>query len=229
VRSKTFPRDELSAAFEQFEVTVDRAAQTRDWDPWVEQYSPDVTYVEHAAGTMNGREEVRAWIWKTMETFPGSYMTSFPSLWSVIDESTGRIICELDNPMRDPGDGTIISATNISIITYAGDGQWCRQEDVYNSYMTSFPSLWSVIDESTGRIICELDNPMRDPGDGTIISATNISIITYAGDGQWCRQEDIYNPLRFVSATMKWCRRARELGTLPDEATAWMRHFGERK
>ena len=57
---------------------MDRAAQTRDWDPWVEQYSPDVTYVEHAAGTMHGRDEVRAWIWKTMETFPGSYMTSFP-------------------------------------------------------------------------------------------------------------------------------------------------------
>ena len=47
-------------------------------------------------------------------------------------------------------------------------------------------------------MICELDNPMRDPGDGTIISATNISIVTYAGDGMWCRQEDVYNPLRFV-------------------------------
>ena len=95
--------------------------------------------------------------------------------------------------------------------------------------MTSFPSLWSVIDESTGRIICELDNPMRDPGDGTIISATNISILTYAGDGQWCRQEDVYNPLRFVSATMKWCRKAEELGTLPDEAAAWLRQFGDRE
>ena len=123
----------------------------------MEQYTPDIVYVEHAAGTMRGRDEVRTWIWKTMETFPGSYMTSFPSLWSVIDEPTGRVICELDNPMRDPGDGTIISATNISIITYAGDGQWCRQEDVYN-------------------------------------------------------------PLRFVSATVKWCRKAEELGTLPDEA-----------
>ena len=96
------------------------------------------------------------------------------------------------------------------------------------SYMTPFPSLWTVIDEPTGRVICELDNPMRDPGDGTIISATNISIVTYAGDGQWCRQEDIYNPLRFVSATMKWCRKAQELGTLPDEAAAWMKQFGGR-
>jgi hypothetical protein len=95
--------------------------------------------------------------------------------------------------------------------------------------MTSFPSLWSVIDEPTGRIICELDNPMRDPGDGTIVSATNISIVTYAGDGLWRRQEDIYNPLRFVSATMKWCRKAKELGTLPDEAAAWMRQHGGQK
>ena len=114
---------------------------------------------------MSGREEVRAWIWKTMESFPGSHMTAFPSLWSVIDEPTSRIICELDNPMRDPGDGTIISATNISIITYAGDGLWRRQED-------------------------------------------------------------IYNPLRFVQATMKWCRKAQELGTLPDEAASWMRQYG---
>ena len=168
VTTKTFTRDELAAAFEKFEATVDRAAQTRDWDPWVDQYSPDVTYVEHAMGTMHGRDEVRPWIWATMETFPGSYMTSFPSLWSVIDESTGRIICELDNPMRDPGDGTIISATNISILTYAGDGQWCRQED-------------------------------------------------------------IYNPLRFVRAGVAWCRKAAELGTLDAEAEAFMKQYGGTK
>lgn len=160
-----FTRAELTAAFATFEETVAHAAQTRDWDPWVEQYTPDVLYIEHAAGTMRGREEVRTWIWKTMTSFPGSYMTAFPSLWSVADEESGRIICELDNPMRDPGDGTIISATNISIVTYAGDGQWSRQEDVYN-------------------------------------------------------------PLRFVKATMKWCRKAAELGTLTDEAAAWMEQYG---
>jgi hypothetical protein len=165
VTGSTFDRDELAAAFEKFEATVARAAQTRDWDPWVEQYSPDITYVEHAAGTMHGREEVRAWIWKTMETFPGSHMTAFPSLWSVVDESTGRIICELDNPMKDPGDGTIISATNITIVTYAGDGLWCREED-------------------------------------------------------------IYNPMRFVQAGIKWCKKAQQLGTLPDDAAEWMARYG---
>lgn len=161
-----FSRAELSAAFDGFEQTVDRAAQTRDWDPWVEQYTPDVVYVEHAAGTMRGRDEVRAWIYQTMTTFPGNHMTAFPSLWTVFDEATGRVICELDNPMADPGDGTIISATNISIVTYAGDGKWCRQED-------------------------------------------------------------IYNPLRFAAATLKWCRKAQQLGTLPAEAEDWMRRYGQ--
>jgi SnoaL-like domain len=160
-----FDRDELTAAFEGFEQTLARAAETHNWDPWVLQYTPDVEYVEHAVGTMRGRDEVRAWIWKTMSSFPGSYMTSFPTLWSVVDESTGRVIIELDNPMRDPGDGTIISASNISIITYAGEGLWCREED-------------------------------------------------------------IYNPLRFVKATLKWCRKAQQLGTLPEEAASWMERYG---
>ena len=144
-----------------FEKTVDNAARTRDWDAWVAHYTPDVDYVEHAMGTMKGRDEVRHWIYKTMTTFPGSHMTAFPSLWSVIDEERGRVICELDNPMRDPGDGVIISATNISIVTYAGDGMWSRQED-------------------------------------------------------------IYNPLRFLAAGMKWCKKAQALGTLDAEAEAWM-------
>jgi SnoaL-like domain len=165
VSNPEFTRSELAAAFETFEQTVARAAETHDWDAWVQHYTPDVLYIEHAAGTMHGRDEVRAWIERTMGTFPGSYMVAFPSLWSVIDEASGRIIMELDNPMRDPGDGSVITATNISIITYAGDGLW-RQ------------------------------------------------------------QEDIYNPLRFVQAALKWCLKAQELGTLDDEAAKFLKQYG---
>ena len=166
--TQVFTRAELAAAFETFEQTVDRAARTHDWDAWTRHYTDDVLYIEHAAGTMHGRDEVRTWIRRTMGSFPGSHMTSFPALWSVIDEPTGRVICELDNPMRDPGDGTIISATNISIVTYAGDGLWCRQED-------------------------------------------------------------IYNPLRVVEAGVAWCRKAAKLGTLDDEAAAWFAKYGTRR
>lgn len=163
--SPQFSRSELVDAFAKFEATVDAAAQSHDWDAWVEHYTPDVEYVEHAAGTMHGRDEVRQWIKRTMMTYPGSHMVAFPSLWSVVDEERGRIICELDNPMKDPGDGSVITATNVSIITYAGDGLWSRQEDVYN-------------------------------------------------------------PLRFLRAAMKWCRKAQALGTLDDAAAQWMRQNG---
>ncbi|MDP4961363.1 MAG: nuclear transport factor 2 family protein, partial [Mycobacterium sp.] len=115
-----FSRAELANAFATFEAEVDDAARTSNWDAWVAHYTPDVDYIEHAMGTMKGREQVRDWIYRTMTSFPGSHMMAFPALWHVIDDDTGRVIIELDNPMRDPGDGTIISATNISIITYAG-------------------------------------------------------------------------------------------------------------
>ena len=71
VTTRSFSRSELSAAFEKFEETVARAAETRDWEAWVAQYTPDVEYVEHAAGTMRGRDQVREWIQRTMTTFPG--------------------------------------------------------------------------------------------------------------------------------------------------------------
>jgi len=61
-----FPVAELRLAFEAFEGRVADAARTRDWDAWVGQYTPDVDYVEHAAGTMKGRAEVREWIYRTM-------------------------------------------------------------------------------------------------------------------------------------------------------------------
>jgi len=60
--ARTFTRDELADAFAKFERTVDDAARRHDWDAWVEHYTDDVLYIEHAAGTMHGRDEVRTWI-----------------------------------------------------------------------------------------------------------------------------------------------------------------------
>jgi hypothetical protein len=63
--STVFTRDELSAGFGRFEQTVARVAVTKDWGVWVEPYTPDVVYIEHAVGTWRGRDELRAWIWWT--------------------------------------------------------------------------------------------------------------------------------------------------------------------
>ncbi len=160
-----FSAAELDTAFRDFQRTVAEIAVSRDWDRFADLFTPDADYIEHALGTMHGREEIRAWIWKTMTAFPGSHMVGYPSLWHVGDAPTARVICEVDNPMRDPGDGSVITATNITILTYAGDGLWSREEDVYN-------------------------------------------------------------PMEFGQAAMRWCEKARELGTLDDAAEAWMSSVG---
>ncbi|MGB3602300.1 nuclear transport factor 2 family protein [Gordonia sp. (in: high G+C Gram-positive bacteria)] len=160
-----FSAAELNDAFAQFQKTVAEIAISKDWDRWAAQFTVDATYIEHAYGQFSGREEIRAWINKTMNAFPGSHMVEYPSLWHVVDPETGRVICEVDNPMRDPGDGSVFTATNITILTYAGDG------------------LWS----------CE---------------------------------EDVYNPMEFGLMTRRWCERAAEHGTLDEPAKKWMDTFG---
>ncbi|EME20486.1 nuclear transport factor 2 family protein [Rhodococcus triatomae] len=158
-------RAELEEAFAGYQRTVETAKETGNWDLFAEMFTEDATYVEHAYGTFAGREEIRPWINRTMSSFPGSHMTAFPALWHTIDEDRGWVICEIDNPMCDPGDGSSHAASNLTILHYAGDG------------------LWS----------CE---------------------------------EDVYNPMKFLTMAKNWCRAAESAGTLPDEARRWLAKFG---
>jgi hypothetical protein len=67
-----------------------------------------------------------------MTSFPGSEMVGFPAAWTVCDEERGWVVAEIRNLMRDPGDGTVLEASNLTILRYAGDGRWAEEEDVYN-------------------------------------------------------------------------------------------------
>ena len=78
-------------------------------------------------GTFRGREEIRDWSVRTMTTYPGRVMTGFPLSWQVVDADAARLVCEVRNPMPDPGDGTMLEEPNITIMTYAGDGLFSRR------------------------------------------------------------------------------------------------------
>lgn len=124
-----------------------------DWAAYVDDFTDDVEYVEHAFGTMHGKDEVRTWVVKTMSAFPGRIMTGFPIAWKVIDPGTGRIVCEIRNPMPDPGDGTVFDEPNITILDYAGDGKWSRQEDVYNPLrFHTMTKQWAAIAAAHDRL-----------------------------------------------------------------------------
>jgi hypothetical protein len=156
---------ELNEAFERYQVAVTRSVETGDWEHFVQCFSPDASYVEHAYGRFAGHDEIRRWVTKTMGTFPGNHMVAFPPAWSVVDQERGWVVCEIRNLMRDPGDGSVFEASNITILRYAGDGLWAEEEDVYN-------------------------------------------------------------PQHFLTMVTDWMRRSGELGTLSSEASSWAQALG---
>jgi hypothetical protein len=127
-----FSRDEIEEAFAEYQRRAAHAGATGDWDQWVDQFTPDVTYREHHYGTFDGREAVREWISETMTAPPFDEMTEFPIEWHVIDEDKGWVICWVWNRFADLGDGEVHQEGNVTILHYAGDGQWSYEEDVYN-------------------------------------------------------------------------------------------------
>jgi hypothetical protein len=146
-------RAELAEAFSHYESEVAKAAATGDWDLFADLFTEDSTYIEHVYGTWHGREQTRSWIHKTMTTFPGSEMVGFPPAWSSIDEERGWVICEIRNVMRDPGDGSVHEASNLTILRYAGDNLWAGEEDVYNpAHFLSMVKEWCRVAEKHGTL-----------------------------------------------------------------------------
>ena len=107
-------------------------------------------------GTFTGREEIRDWSMRTMTSYPGRVMTGFPIGWQVVDASQSRLVCEVLNPMPDPGDGTMLVEPNITIMTYAGDGLFSGEEDVYN------PLRFHAMAQRWARIAAEHGNADED-------------------------------------------------------------------
>lgn len=131
--SNKWSREELESAYQKWHSTVARAAEgSGSWRDFVELFTPDAEYHEPMAGVLKGRDAIWAWVEPTLATFPGAAMTSFPPYWHLIDEVNGVIVVKLNNLMRDPGDGSQWGADNLSVLTYAGDGQFSKEEDYYD-------------------------------------------------------------------------------------------------
>jgi hypothetical protein len=144
---------EIEEAYAVFHGHVRGFAESGDWHGFADLFTEDATYVEHAYGTFRGREEIRAWSVETMTSFPGCVMTGFPLAWSVVHADTSRLICEVRNLMPDPGDGSVHEESNLTIMTYAGDGMFSREEDVYNPARFLRMSLrWAKVAEAHGRL-----------------------------------------------------------------------------
>jgi hypothetical protein len=149
----TFSAEEISEAYAAMHARVQEHARTGDWDDFALSFTEDAEYVEHAFGTFRGREEIREWSVRTMTSFPGSVMTGFPLAWQVVDAPSARLVCEVRNLMPDPGDGSVHEASNLTIMTYAGDGLFSREEDVYNPLRFMRMSVrWARVAQAHGNL-----------------------------------------------------------------------------
>jgi len=127
-----YSRAELEIAFENYRRLAREAGSSGDWNAWADQFTEDATYVEHLFGTFGGREAIRRWITTTMAKPPNQDMKFFPVEWYVIDEDRGWVVAQIWNRMVDPGDGSLHQAYNFTLLKYAGNLQWCYEEDIYN-------------------------------------------------------------------------------------------------
>lgn len=144
---------ELREAFADYGRRVEEFRTSGEWAGFADLFTPDADYVEHAFGTFKGRDQIRRWILDTMGAYPGNVMTGFPVGWSVVDVENSRIVCEIRNLMPDLGDGIVREAGNITILTYAGDGLWSREEDVYNpAHFLELGLQWARAAEQHGAL-----------------------------------------------------------------------------
>ncbi len=119
-----FSRAEVEAAYHAIVAAGDAA----DWDRWSDLHTPTCVWEEHHYGTIVGREKIRETITTVMAMVP---MMSFPVEWYMIDGD--RVVYYPWQVLPDPtgGDATYRFGC-VTILTYGGDGQFSRQEDIYN-------------------------------------------------------------------------------------------------
>lgn len=143
----------LQSAFDRYLATVEEIVASGDWSAFADMFTEDATYSEHAYGEFRGREEIRPWIVKTMTSFPGCEMTGFPPAWYVLDPPTNRVICDVRNIMRDPGDGSLHEQSNITILTFDDAGNLIREEDIYNPQkFADMTREWSRVAAAHGEL-----------------------------------------------------------------------------
>jgi SnoaL-like domain len=146
-------RPELEQAFEHYQETVRRATTERDWSLFAGLFTEDAEYNEHAYGRFTGRRAIAEWAVRTMTTFPGNAMVGFPISWAVLDPDRGWIVCEVQNVMADPGDGSRHQAANLTILHHAAGNQFRYEEDVYNpANFVAMIARWAVVADAHGRL-----------------------------------------------------------------------------
>jgi hypothetical protein len=124
-----YSRDELVAAHDHFMGVSQAAQHSRQWDDYCDLFTEDAVYVEHFLGISHGREEIKKWFIPAMSAWP---QMRYPLLWRTFDEQRGLVVFGVGNDMPDVDGNGPYSVDSWTLLEYAGNNQWSREEDIYN-------------------------------------------------------------------------------------------------
>lgn len=116
------------------------AQKSGDWEEYCDLFTEDAVYVEHFLGTSHGRGEIKRWFIPAMSAWT---QMSYPLLWRTFDEQQGLVAFAVGNNLPDVDGNGPYSVDSWSLLEYAGNNQWAREEDIYNpETMLSMLSRW---------------------------------------------------------------------------------------
>src|ERR1700747_3288890 len=120
-----FDRDEIERAFRRY---WQAGAVGGDWDAGPDLCTDDADYIEHVLGSLKGREAIRGWIKPIMQQYPELY-TVYE--WHTVDADAGRVIVYMQNRRDHPSGQGTIDFPGVTLLDYAGDERWKREEDFW--------------------------------------------------------------------------------------------------
>ena len=120
----SFPHEEVRAAWENFVAVGDSG----DWEAWADLHTVDGVWVEHHLGTFQGRDAIKRAIVDVMAMAPKDMC--FPVEWVAFDGD--RVVYYPWQVLPHPAGGEPFRFGCVTVLIYAGDGQFSYQEDLYN-------------------------------------------------------------------------------------------------
>lgn len=130
MQDKQSIENEALATYERFVAQRDRVDLGEiSWADLADFFTEDAVYIDPAWGRQEGRETIRQFFVDSMAGLTG-YGWSTPERWTMVDGH--RLVSHWDQILGQKPEGGEWTVPGISILYYAGDGQFFYSHDYLN-------------------------------------------------------------------------------------------------
>jgi hypothetical protein len=146
-----YSREELEAAFANYNALRDRSSETGDWTIFPQAFTEDVHFIDHSFPEIHGREPFQEWLLKALAPFPHLRIVVD---WYVIDVENEAVVFQGLQTLPPPHDkdGRPFQCPLWTRLVYGGDGLWKSKEDVYNP-ARNLPDMFKAWIEAGGKFL----------------------------------------------------------------------------